>query len=78
MHLLSWLIFSVFDCLAVEDLLKKPVPWTGEFFDCGFGPGETYSWPRSISQAKLRMDENIRRYIGNYIILVAIVFLILL
>lgn len=66
------------DGLAVDDLLKKPVPWTGEFFDCGFGPGETYSWPRSIAQAKLRMDENIRRYTGNYVILVAVVYFILL
>jgi len=65
-----------FKNLTVEDLLKKPVSWTEEFFDCGSGPGDTYSWPRSISQAKLRMDENLRRYIGNYVILVVIVFLI--
>jgi len=64
-----------FMTLTAEDLLKKPVSWTDEFFDFGF---DSYSWPRSISQAKLRMDENIRRYIGNYVILVAIVFLILL
>ncbi|KAG0560134.1 hypothetical protein M758_10G151400 [Ceratodon purpureus] len=69
---------NAFMNLTVDDLLKKPVSWTGEFFDCGFGPGETYSWPRSISQAKMRMDENIRRYTGNYVVLVAIVFLILL
>lgn len=69
---------NAFMNLTVDDLMKKPVSWTGEFFDCGFGPGETYSWPRSISQAKLRMDENIRRYTGNYVVLVAIVFLILL
>uniref|UniRef100_A0A7I4ELT2 PRA1 family protein n=1 Tax=Physcomitrium patens TaxID=3218 RepID=A0A7I4ELT2_PHYPA len=67
-----------FMTLTLDDLLKKPVPWTGEFFDCGFGPGETYSWPRSIAQAKLRMDENIRRYTGNYVILVAVVYFILL
>ena len=72
------LIPSFDEFLAVDDLLKKPVPWTGEFFDCGYGPGETYSCPRSITQAKLRMDENIRRYTGNYVVLVAIVFLVLL
>jgi hypothetical protein len=64
--------------LAVEDLLKKPVPWTGEFFDCGLGPSETYSFPRSIAQTKLRMDENLRRYAGNYLVLIAIVFIIFL
>lgn len=63
---------------TVEDLLKKPVSWTAEFFDCGLGPGETYSWPRSIAQAKLRMEENLKRYMGNYLILIAIVFIIFL
>jgi hypothetical protein len=61
--------------LTVEDLLQKPVSWTGEFFDCGLGPLETFSWPRTITQVKLRMEENVKRYTGNYLILVLIIFL---
>ncbi|CAK9198878.1 unnamed protein product [Sphagnum jensenii] len=61
--------------LTVEDLLQKPVSWTGEFFDCGLGPWETFSWPRTITQVKLRMEENVKRYTGNYLILVLIIFL---
>ncbi|KAJ7283052.1 hypothetical protein O6H91_Y350800 [Diphasiastrum complanatum] len=61
--------------LTMEDLCQKPVPWTDEFFDCGLGPRETYSWPVSVTQIKLRMEENLRRYTGNYLVLTLVVFL---
>ncbi|EFJ07168.1 hypothetical protein SELMODRAFT_186360 [Selaginella moellendorffii] len=63
-----------FESLTVEDLGKKPVPWTAEFLDCGKGPAETYSWPMSVTQVKFRMDENLKRYTGNYLVLIAITF----
>ncbi|KAL3686767.1 hypothetical protein R1sor_013076 [Riccia sorocarpa] len=64
-----------FKSLTVEDCCKGPVSWTGEFLDCGLGPKETYSLPRSLTQAKLRMEENIKRYTGNYLVLAMVVVL---
>ncbi|CAM6101648.1 unnamed protein product [Calypogeia fissa] len=61
--------------LTIEDFCNSPVSWTGEFFDCGLGPRETYSYPRSLIQAKLRMEDNVKRYTGNYLVLALIIFL---
>eukprot|EP01018_Ginkgo_biloba_P009961 Gb_19254 [translate_table: standard] len=65
----SLLTINPFGKLTTEDLCRDAVPWTGEFFDCGLGPGETYSWPTSVTQMKLRMEENLKRYTRNYIYL---------
>uniref|UniRef100_A0A0D6QX83 PRA1 family protein n=1 Tax=Araucaria cunninghamii TaxID=56994 RepID=A0A0D6QX83_ARACU len=67
--IMSLLSINPFGKLTTEDLCKDAVPWTGEFFDCGLGPAETYSWPTSITQMKLRMEENLKRYTRNYIYL---------
>lgn len=64
-----------FKNLTLEDFTKSPVSWTGEFFDCGLGPSGTYSYPRSLVQAQLRMEENVKRYTGNYMVLSLIIFL---
>ncbi|XP_011627347.1 PRA1 family protein H isoform X2 [Amborella trichopoda] len=62
----SLFAFNPFSKLTVEDLKRQPASWTGEFFDCGLGPSRTYSLPSSVSQARLRIQENIRRYPRNY------------
>ncbi|KAL2628689.1 hypothetical protein R1flu_013375 [Riccia fluitans] len=64
-----------FRSLTIEDCCKGPVSWTGEFFDCGLGPKETYSFPRSLTQTKLRMEENVKRYTGNYLVLALVILL---
>lgn len=73
--LMKALKINPFRSLTVEDFTKSPVAWTGEFFDCGLGPRETYSLPRSVMQAKLRMEENVKRYTGNYMVLSLIILL---
>lgn len=65
----SLLTINPFAKLTAEDLSRDAVPWTGEFFDSGLGPAHTYSWPSSITQMKLRMEENLKRYTRNYIYL---------
>lgn len=56
-----------FGNLTVEDLCRQPVPWTGEFWDCGHGLVESYGRPLTGTQLKLRMGENMKRYMGNYL-----------
>lgn len=65
----SLLAINPFGKLTTEDLGREAVSWTGEFFDCGLGPAQTYSWPSSITQMKLRMEENLKRYARNYLYL---------
>ncbi|KAG6557571.1 hypothetical protein Mapa_000847 [Marchantia paleacea] len=64
-----------FKSLTLEDCCKSPVAWTGEFFDCGTGPRDTYTFPHSLTQAKLRMEENVKRYTGNYLVLALVILL---
>ena len=65
----SILSFAVnpFGSLTVEDLNRRPAAWTGEFWDCGHGFRESYGLPISGTQLKLRMGENLKRYMGNYL-----------
>lgn len=65
----SLLTINPFAKLTTEDLSRDAVSWTGEFFDSGLGPTHSYSWPSSITQMKLRMEENLKRYTRNYIYL---------
>lgn len=65
----SLLTINPFAKLTTEDLSRDAVAWTGEFFDSGLGPAHTYSLPSSITQMKLRMEENLKRYTRNYIYL---------
>eukprot|EP00250_Pteridium_aquilinum_P006983 c16790_g1_i1 orf=235-888(+) len=56
-----------FGNVSVEDLCRPPLAWTGEFWDCGHGLVDSYGWPLSSTQLKLRMRENVKRYMGNYL-----------
>ncbi|MCO5570451.1 hypothetical protein L7F22_024173 [Adiantum nelumboides] len=62
-----------FGNVTVEDLCRPPLPWTGEFWDCGHGLVESYGLPLSSGQWKLRMGENVKKYMGNYIRLFVLV-----
>lgn len=61
--------------LTLDDLCRPPAPWTADFWDCGTGPWDSYSWPLTVPQVKLRMQENLKRYCGNYLILALVIFL---
>lgn len=67
-------VLNPFGNLTVEDLGRPPVPWTGEFWDCGRGLRESYGWPLCGTQLKLRMGENMKRYMGNYLRLFVVIF----
>eukprot|EP00249_Psilotum_nudum_P006081 c19444_g1_i1 orf=496-1143(+) len=71
-------MINPFKGVTVEDLSKRPVAWTGEFWDCGLGLGESYGLPLSGTQLKLRMEENMKRYMGNYLRLFLCIFLCVL
>ncbi|KAF3791017.1 PRA1 family protein H [Nymphaea thermarum] len=64
---LSLLTINPFSKVTADDLTRSAAPWTAEFFDSGTGPSQTYSLPSSSSQARLRVQENVKRYIRNYI-----------
>lgn len=67
-------IVNPFGNLTVEDVCRQPVAWTGEFWDCGSGLSQSYGWPLSGTQLKLRMAENRKRYMGNYLRLFVFIF----
>ncbi|KAG6393769.1 hypothetical protein SASPL_144340 [Salvia splendens] len=60
--LLSLLTFNPFSKLAATDFSGDTPPWTVAFF----GSSESYSFPSSRSQARLRVHENVKRYARNY------------
>lgn len=64
---LSLLTINPFSKVTADDLARPAAPWTAEFFDSGAGPSHTYALPSSSSQARLRVQENVKRYIRNYI-----------
>ena len=57
--------------LTVSDLQKPARPWR-EFFASDF-PSRSYGLPRSMDEAKLRLDGNVYDFFGNYL---ALAFLI--
>ncbi|KAJ3693271.1 hypothetical protein LUZ60_008751 [Juncus effusus] len=56
--------------LEAKDLASPLPSWTREFIG---GPGD-YSWPAEASQARMRVQENVRRYAKNYMVLSLIFF----
>jgi hypothetical protein len=64
---LSAFAVNPFEALTVDDLSRNPVPWTGHFWDSGHGFLESYGLPISGTQLKLRMGDNLKRYMGNYL-----------
>ncbi|KAL8507631.1 hypothetical protein ACS0TY_018247 [Phlomoides rotata] len=68
--LLSLLTFSPFSKLAAADFSGDTPPWTLAFF----GSLESYSFPSSPSQARLRVHENVKRFPRNYATLSALFF----
>ncbi|KAJ1697784.1 hypothetical protein LUZ63_006296 [Rhynchospora breviuscula] len=56
--------------LQVGDLAGPTPSWTRDFIG---GPGE-YSWPVESPQARLRVQENVRRYAKNYMFLSLLFF----
>ncbi|GLJ40435.1 hypothetical protein SUGI_0832940 [Cryptomeria japonica] len=63
----SWKISLInpFGKLTAEDFSRDAVPWTAEFW----GAPQSYSRPTSLMQLKLRMQENVKKYVRNYIYL---------
>lgn len=68
--LLSLLSFSPFSKLAAADFSGDTPPWTIAFF----GSLESYSFPSSPSQARLRVHENVKRFARNYATLSVLFF----
>ncbi|KAH7431811.1 hypothetical protein KP509_08G067700 [Ceratopteris richardii] len=67
------LVVNPFGNVTVEDLCRPPLRWTGEFWDCGNGLSESYGFPLSSAQWKLRMGDNVKKYMGNYIRLFGVI-----
>ncbi|KAL0353778.1 UNVERIFIED_CONTAM: PRA1 family protein H [Sesamum angustifolium] len=68
--LLSLLTFNPFSKLATDDFAGDTPPWTLAFF----GSSESYSFPSSPSQARLRVHENVKRFARNYASLFVLFF----
>lgn len=68
--LLSLLTFSPFSKLATNDFSGETPPWTLAFF----GSSDSYSFPSSPSQARLRVHENVKRFARNYTTLFVLFF----
>ncbi|EXC08470.1 hypothetical protein L484_009613 [Morus notabilis] len=59
---LSLLSFNPFAKLSSDDFSAQTPPWTAAFF----ASSDAYSFPSSASQARLRVQENVKRYARNY------------
>ncbi|XBI80463.1 hypothetical protein VPH35_089626 [Triticum aestivum] len=70
--LASLLALNPFACLTAADLAAPTPSWSLAFI----GPAGTasYSWPPTPTQARLRVQENVRRYTRNYAALSILVF----
>ncbi|XP_019154144.1 PREDICTED: PRA1 family protein H isoform X2 [Ipomoea nil] len=60
--LLSLFTFNPFSKLATSDFSGDTPSWTLKFF----GSCQSYSFPSSPAQARLRVHENVKRYARNY------------
>ncbi|GER43070.1 prenylated RAB acceptor 1.H [Striga asiatica] len=67
---LSLLTFSPFSKLSTSDFTGATPSWTLAFF----GSSESYSFPSEPSQARLRVQENVKRFARNYASLFALFF----
>nr|GMC92357.1 PRA1 family protein H [Ipomoea batatas] len=68
--LLSLFTFNPFSKLAPSDFSGDTPSWTLKFF----GSCESYSFPSSPAQARLRVHENVKRYARNYASLFILIF----
>ncbi|KAK6157382.1 hypothetical protein DH2020_011630 [Rehmannia glutinosa] len=68
--LLSLFTFNPFSKLATDDFSGDTPSWTIAFF----GSSESYSFPSSPSQARLRVHENVKRFARNYASLFVLFF----
>ncbi|XP_057766559.1 PRA1 family protein H isoform X1 [Salvia miltiorrhiza] len=68
--LLSLLTFNPLSKLAASDFSGDTPSWTLAFF----GSSESYSFPSSRSQARLRVRENVKRFARNYTTLFVLFF----
>lgn len=59
---LSLLSFNPFAKLSSSDFSAQTPPWTSAFF----ASSDAYSFPSSSEQARLRVQENVKRYARNY------------
>ncbi|WOK98244.1 hypothetical protein Cni_G06954 [Canna indica] len=66
----SLFTLNPFAKLATEDLAGGTPSWTLEFL----GAAGSYSWPAGASQARMRVQENVRRYARNYALLSVLFF----
>lgn len=57
--------------LAADDFSASTPPWTAGFITGGGGGGEasSYAWPAGPAQARMRIQENVKRYVRNYVYL---------
>ncbi|WOL19107.1 hypothetical protein Cni_G27904 [Canna indica] len=68
--LASLFTLNPFAKLTSEDFTGETPSWTLEFI----GRADSYSWPAGPSQARMRVQENFRRYARNYGVLSVLVF----
>ncbi|CAL9017171.1 unnamed protein product [Prunus brigantina] len=68
--LLSLFTINPFSKLTNEDLAAQTPPWTTIFI----GSSDSYSFPLSVSQARMRVQENVKRYARNYATLFVLFF----
>ncbi|KAK4484798.1 hypothetical protein RD792_007393 [Penstemon davidsonii] len=68
--LLSLFTFNPFSKVATGDFAGDTPPWTLAFF----GSLDSYSFPSSPSQARLRVHENLKRFARNYACLLLLFF----
>lgn len=68
--LFSLLTLNPFAKLIPDDFSGRTPSWTLEFI----GGAESYSWPAGPSQARMRVQENVRRYARNYAFLSLLFF----
>ncbi|XP_073100422.1 PRA1 family protein H isoform X2 [Elaeis guineensis] len=68
--LFSLLTLNAFAKLTPDDFSGRTPSWTLEFI----GGAESYSWPAGPSQARMRVQENVRRYARNYAFLSLLFF----
>ncbi|XP_020595427.1 PRA1 family protein H [Phalaenopsis equestris] len=68
--LASLFTINPFAKLTPEDFVRETPSWTVGFV----GDASSYSWPGGPSQARMRVQENVRRYARNYAFLCLIFF----
>ncbi|XP_073303791.1 PRA1 family protein H [Primulina huaijiensis] len=68
--LLSLFTFNPFSKLTTDDFSGDTPPWTAAFF----GFSDSYSFPSSPAQVRLRVHENVKRFARNYASLFILLF----